>query len=134
MGHGIDFGEELAVNHRLIRRAAADPAASPVEFRAALRGHLRLLRAYVLPALSGNVASGPRAAALDTLLLDALDRESATAGPPGEVLVGLVEEQFAWESRSLLPLLEAEVTWIVLEDLAERARRVRRETAPGLSR
>ena len=137
MGHGVDFGEELAADHRLIRRAAADPASSPVAFRAALGAHLRLLRVYVLPALSENVAGGGRAAALDTLLLDTLERETAepapaAAGKPDEVLLRLVEAQFTWELNSLLPFLEAETTWIVLEDLVEQARRVRRELSPGL--
>lgn len=137
MGHGDDFGEELAANQRLVREAAGggSTASRAAGFHAALSRHVRLLRDHVLPALSENVPGGARVAALDSLLLDSLESELAEPADSGAgadpdpdadaVLARLVEAQFEWEFRTLLPLLEAETTWVVLDDLADQTRRAR---------
>jgi len=132
VGHGIDFGEELAVNHRRIRQAAAAAPGRPGRLCAELREHARLMRRHVLPALATNVDGGAQIAAADETLLDRIEsevaEEDACAGPQLAPLLDQIEVQLHWEDRVLLPLLEAETTWIVLEDLAEHARLARRRS------
>lgn len=131
MGHGIDFGEELAVNHRHIRQAAAAAPGHPGRLCAQLRRHTELMRRHVLPALATNVDGGSQIAAADETLLDRIQSEVGDSGPC-EIprlgpLLDQVEVQLHWEDRVLLPLLEAETTWIVLEDLADHARLARQQ-------
>lgn len=142
MGHGIDFGEELAANHRQIRAAAAAPTDAACLGRT-LRRHVQLLRRHVLPAMTNGVPGGGQVAGSDEVVLSRIEREiaegSAQERPPARVrgrrgrgqiqqppaLLDLVEVQLDWEDQVLLPLLEAEATWIVLEDLADHARLAR---------
>ncbi|WP_034271632.1 hypothetical protein [Actinospica robiniae] len=129
MGHGIDFGEELAVNHRHIRQAAAAAPGHPGRLCAELRQHTELMRRHVLPALAANVDGGTQIAAADESLIDRIQAEVGGAGPC-EIprlapLLDEIEVQLRWEDRVLLPLLEAATTWLVLEDLADHARLAR---------
>jgi len=132
VGHGIDFGEELAVNHRRIREAAAAAPGHPRPLCAELRTHARLMRRHVLPALATNVDGGAQIAAADETLLDRIESAIGVDGrcdPPRLApLLEQIEVQLHWENRVLLPLLEAETTWIVLEDLADHARLARRSS------
>lgn len=132
MGHGIDFGEELAVNHRHIRQAAAAAPGHPRRLCAELRQHTELMRRHVLPVFAANVDGGSQIAAADEALLDRIDGEVGDEGGC-EVsrlprLLDQIEVQLHWEDRVMLPLLEAETTWIVLEDLADHARLARRRS------
>jgi hypothetical protein len=130
MGHGIDFGEELVINHRHIRQAAAAAPGHPGRLCAEVREHAELMRRHVLPALATHVDGGDRVAAADEKLLDRIESEvgaeGACEGARFAPLYDQIEVQLDWEERVLLPLLEAGTTWIVLEDLAERARLARR--------
>lgn len=139
MGHGIDFGQELAADHRRIRQAQAAAPRESECLCAVLRQHVELLRRHVLPALREHVRGGGEIAEADEALLDGIEREveGARRDPrqlPDQrqcrvrwlgTLFALIETQLDWEVRILLPLLEAETTWIVLEDLAEHARLAR---------
>jgi hypothetical protein len=175
MGHGIDFGEELAVNHRQIREAAAAAPAELDRLCSVLQRHARLLRQHILPTVARCVRGGTQVAASDEAVLGWIEREisekrmwgrrhqqgfrlsgdqlplstphgkllsrpkdtplPAQGDQPSEqeecrirnvgVLLDLVEVQLDWEERVLLPLLEAETTWMVLEDLADHTRLAR---------
>lgn len=129
MGHGIDFGEELAVNHRHIRQAAAAAPGHPGRLCVQLRRHTELMRRHVLPVLATNVDGGNQIAAADESLLHRIQSEVGGEGPC-EIprlapLLDQIEAQLHWEDRVLLPLLEAATTWIVLEDLADQTRLAR---------
>jgi hypothetical protein len=134
MGHGIDFGEELAANHRQIRDAAAAAPMDVARLCTVLRQHTRLLRRHVLPAVANSVPSGVQIAAADEVVLGWIERELGDKELPERrschvdqlgSLLDLIEVQLDWEERILLPFLEAETTWIVLEDLADHARLAR---------
>ncbi len=136
MGHGVDFGEELAVNHRQLREAAATAPPDTAGLGHALRRHVQLLRRHVLPAVADGVPGGARVAASDEVVLSRIEEEfgdSAAAerergraqARRAAVLRDLVEVQLDWEDRVLLPLLESETTWTVLEDLADHVRLAR---------
>lgn len=135
MGHGIDFGEELAANHRQIRDAAAAAPTDVAGLCGVLWRHTRLLRRHVLPAVARSVPSGAQIAAADEVVLGWIERELGDRRLPEQrgcqvhqlgALLDLIEVQLDWEDRILLPFLEAESTWIVLEDLADHARFARR--------
>jgi hypothetical protein len=127
MGDVSDLGAELEVDQRLIESALPAPEAI-----CRIGRHVAAVRRVLLPAVREFVPGGARIVEPEAELIASIQRELDECRPAERVppsLARLVGDLIRAERRTLLPALEAEVMWYVLEDLGGQLRAGRAEPA-----